>query len=127
MRQQKKNIIIKKNFKIPISEQINYILEIEVKNIYNKYIISKENYINKNLENLKFKKYKKKKRYTNVQVKNIKSENNKSFNRIFYKSAIGMLIYLSKCTKPDISFAVHKATRNLENRTITDWIIILIY
>jgi len=38
-----------------------------------------------------------------------------------------MLIYLSKCTKPDISFAVHKATRNLENRTITDWIIILIY
>jgi len=66
MRQQKKNIIIKKNFKIPISEQINYILEIEVKNIYNKYIISKENYINKILENLKFKKYKKKKRYTNV-------------------------------------------------------------
>jgi len=62
----KKNIIIKKNFKIPISEQINYILEIEVKNIYNKYIISKENYINKILENLKFKKYKKKKRYTNV-------------------------------------------------------------
>ena len=40
MRQQKKNIIIKKNFKIPISEQINYILEIEVKNTDNKYITS---------------------------------------------------------------------------------------
>ena len=31
-----------------------------------------------------------------------------------------MLIFLSKATRPDISFAVHKAVRNSENPTITD-------
>jgi len=58
---------------------------------------------------------------------NIKGENNKPFDRTVYKSAIGMLIYLSKCTIPDISFAVHKAARNSENPIITDWIKLLIY
>ena len=32
-----------------------------------------------------------------------------------------MLIYLSKCTKPDIAFSVNKAARNSENPTVSDW------
>ena len=32
-----------------------------------------------------------------------------------------MLIFLSKATRPDISFAVHKVARNSENPTMTDW------
>jgi len=53
---------------------------------------------------------------------NIKSENKKPFDITTYKSAIGSLIYLAKCTRPDISFAVGKAARNSENPTISDWI-----
>jgi len=32
-----------------------------------------------------------------------------------------MLIYLSKCTRPDIAFSVNKAARNSENPTVSDW------
>jgi len=31
------------------------------------------------------------------------------------------LIYLSKCSRPDIAYAVNKAARNAENPTISDW------
>jgi len=112
--------IIKNNFKISKSEQINYILGIEVKKIDNKYIISQVNYINKILENFNIKYTRKV--GTPCVADNIKGENNKPFDRTVYKSAIGMLIYLSKCTRPDISFSVHKAARNSENPIITDWI-----
>eukprot|EP00833_Pecoramyces_ruminatium_P006475 jgi/Orpsp1_1/1180507/evm.model.c7180000073688.1 len=50
------------------------------------------------------------------------SKNKEPFDKTTYKSAIGMLIYLSKCTRPDIAFAVNKAARNSENPTISDWV-----
>jgi len=52
---------------------------------------------------------------------NIISENNVPFDKTTYKSAIGMLIFLSKATRPDISFAEHKVARNSENPIMTDW------
>jgi len=52
----------------------------------------------------------------------IKSENTKPFDKTVYKSSIGMPIYLSKCLRPVILFAVHKATRNSKNPTVSDWI-----
>ena len=36
-------------------------------------------------------------------------------------SDIGALIFRSKCRRPDITFAVHKAARNCEEPTISDW------
>jgi len=36
-------------------------------------------------------------------------------------SDIGALIFRSKCRRPDITFAVHKAARNCEEPTIIDW------
>jgi len=47
--------------------------------------------------------------------------NDKSFDPNTYKSVIGSLIYLAKCTWPDISFAVHHAARQCENPTYADW------
>jgi len=32
-----------------------------------------------------------------------------------------MLIYLSRCSRPDIAFAVNKASRNSEEPTVSDW------
>jgi len=50
------------------------------------------------------------------------SENKQVFDKTTYKSAIGMLIFLSKCTRPDIAFAVNKAARNSESPTVSDWV-----
>ena len=47
--------------------------------------------------------------------------NDKPFDPTTYKSIIGSLIYLAKCTRPDISFAIHHAARQCENPSFTDW------
>jgi len=39
----------------------------------------------------------------------------------FTKGDIGSLIYLSKCTRPDIAFTVNKAARKCEYPKISDW------
>jgi len=61
------------------------------------------------------------KRKTPCTGDNTISENNKPFNKTINKSAIGSLIYLSKCTRPDITFSVNKAARKSEKPTISDW------
>jgi hypothetical protein len=61
-----------------------------------------------------------KKRKTPCTGDNKISENNKPFDIAIYKSGIDSLIYLSKCTKPNIDFAVNKASRKCENPTILD-------
>ena len=52
-------------------------------------------------------------------INNITNKN--LFDPTTYKSAIGSLIYLAKNTRPDISFAVHKAARHCENPLYEDW------
>jgi len=115
------NIInkIKQKFKISKCEPINYILGIKIeKNNFN-YSISQKHFINIILN--KFNINNMRKVTTPCVGDNIISENNDPYDKTTYKSAIGMLIFLSKATRPDISFAVHKAARNSENPTITDW------
>jgi len=117
-----KNIIkkIKNNFKISKAEPINYILGIKVEKEDNKYYISQTGFIEKLLKSFNIQYTRK--TYTPCVGDNTKSENDKPFNITTYKSAIGSLIYLSKCTRPDIAFAVSKAARNSEKPTISDWI-----
>jgi len=110
---------IKENFKISNSGDLNYILGIEIENNNNIYYISQKNYINNILERFNINNIKKSK--TPCTGDNVKTENKKEFNKTIYKSAIGALIFLSKCTRPDITFAVHKAARNCEEPTISDW------
>ena len=110
---------IENNFKISKSGPIDYILGIKVENNNNIYTISQINFIDNilnrfNINNLR-------KINTPCVGDNIKGENNKPFDPTIYKSAIGMLIFLSKCTRPDIAFAVNKAARNSEHPTISDW------
>ncbi len=38
-----------------------------------------------------------------------------------FKSAVGSLMYLARCTRPDIAYAVGKVARNSENPTLDDW------
>ena len=60
------------------------------------------------------------KRNTPCVGDNLKSENTNPFDKSTYKSAIDMLIFLSRCTRPDKAFAVHKA-RKAKEPTISDW------
>ena len=46
---------------------------------------------------------------------------NKKFNEKLYRSAIGNLLYLGVCTRPDIMFAVSRAARKNKNPTLEDW------
>jgi len=49
-------------------------------------------------------------------------ENNdiKEFDKTLFKSAVGSLISLSRCTGPDISFTVSKVSRCSEHPTFAD-------
>jgi len=96
---------IKNNFKISKSGLIDYLLGIKNKT----YSLSQTQFIDNILKTFNI---------TNQRVRktpfdgdNTKSENNQPFDKTKYKSAIGMLIYLSKCTRPDIAFSVNKAAR----------------
>jgi len=109
--------IIKSKFKISNSEPIKYLLGITIEKVNFNYYISQKNFIDNLLSNFKIPINSKSKTpctFTNNQ-------NEKPFNPTTYKSAIGSLIYLAKNTRPDISFAVHKAARNCEKPTFYDW------
>ena len=110
--------LIKNNFKISNCERINYLLGIKVEKKGKKYSISQTNYIENILT--KFKVNNTRKAKTPCTGDNI-NENNNLFDKTTYKSALGSLIYLAKCSRPDICFAVSKASRNAEKPTISDW------
>ena len=95
----------------------NEIFGIKVENNNFRYSVSQTNYI----ENVssKFKVHNTRKAKTPYTGDNV-NENRNPFDKTTYKSALGSLIYLAKCTRPDISFAVNKAARNTENPTISD-------
>jgi hypothetical protein len=38
-----------------------------------------------------------------------------------FQSLVGSLLWIARCTRPDISFAVHKATRHTHQPRTTDW------
>ena len=115
------NIItkIKEKFKISNCGPAEFILGIKIEKQKNKYIISQNSFINNILDKFNIKEMRKRK--TPCTGDNTISENNKPFNKTIYKSAIGSLIYLSKCTRPDIAFSVNKAARKSEKPTISDW------
>ena len=38
-----------------------------------------------------------------------------------FQSLVGSLLWIARCTRPDICFAVHKATRRTHKPTLQDW------
>lgn len=115
------NIImkIKNEFKISNCEPTRFILGIKIEKEGNSYSISQTHLI-KNLL-LQYKITNIKKSRTPCTGDNNISENKRPFDITTYKSAIRSLIYLAKSTRPDISFAVHKAARNSKKPTVSDW------
>ena len=38
-----------------------------------------------------------------------------------FQSLVGSLLWIARCTRPDISFAVHRTTRKTHKPTLKDW------
>jgi hypothetical protein len=121
----KENVIInikeqiKMNYNIKYIGEVDFVIGIKFERQSDGYIIHQRGYLRELLN--KF-------RLTNcAPVRNMKPlENkelrNKKFNETFYRSAIGNLLYLAICTRPDILFSVNQAARKSKNPTMEDWI-----
>lgn len=48
-------------------------------------------------------------------------EAKKPFDQNLYRQAVGSLLYLSKCTRPDVTYAVNQVAKNMEKPTQEDW------
>ena len=110
---------IKIKFKISKCGAVDGILGINVRlEKHFTYSISQENFIMNLLDKYNICNVKKSK--TPCTGNNSISENETPFDKTIYKSAIGALIFLSRCTQPDISFAVNKAARKSEEPNLSD-------
>jgi len=105
---------IKNKYKISKYGPAKYILGINIEKHNSSYYIHQENFIDNLLINFKINNLRK----TNTPCtgNNNISENKEPFDSTVYKSALGSLIYLAKCTRPDISFSVHKAAKNVKTQ-----------
>ena len=110
---------IKRKFKISKYNHADYLLGIRIESGNHKYSISQEQLIEDILQKFNIKNTRKVKTPCTGEDKNLKED--KPFDKTTYKSAIGALIYLGRCTRPDISFSVGKASRNSENPKYSDW------
>jgi hypothetical protein len=52
----------------------------------------------------------------------LKEDDQEEISKTYYRQAIGSLLYLSKCTRPDITFAVNQVAQRVENPIKSDWI-----
>ena len=111
--------LIKNKFKISKCSPVNHILGITVEPTEYGYNISQKKYINDILK--RFKINENQKSSTPCVGENIKEINNEPFDNSIYQSAVGSLIHLAKCTRPDIACAVNKASRKNKNPNMTDW------
>ncbi len=50
-----------------------------------------------------------------------KEDSNEVSDQTQYRQAIGSLLYLSKCTRPDITYAVNQVAQKVEKPTKSDW------
>jgi len=110
---------IKKNFKVSKCSEADYILGINIEKENSSYVISQIQLINDILQKFKVKNIRKSK--TPCSSISNSAKNNEPFDKTTFKSAVGSLIYLARCTRPDITYAVGKIARNSENPTIADW------
>ena len=109
---------IKEYFNIKDIGEVDFIIGIKFEKCGDGYIIHQKHYIKDLL--IKFK------LVNSPPTKNLKPIEDLALRKercdeTLYRSAIGNLIYLAICTRPDIIFAVSKAARRNKNPTLEDW------
>jgi len=109
---------IKNIYKIKDIGEVDFVIGIKFEKQKNGYILHQKGYIKELIERYNLSNTK--------PVRNLKPVNEiknryKAFNETSYRSAIGNLLYLAVCTRPDIIFSVVRAARKSKNPTIEDW------
>jgi len=110
---------IKRKFNIKDIEDVEFVIGIKFNKIKDGYILHQSRYVNDILNKFSTDSY------IRTTKNHIPKENpqlrTKKFNETKYRSAIGSLLYLGICTRPDILFAVSKAARKSSDPTMEDW------
>jgi len=113
---------INNEFKLSDIGPVDYIIGIKFIKLKDGYFIHQLQYINKILDRFNIDNYRE---ISNVMFEENKDLRNKSFNSKIYMQAIGSLLYLAMGTRPDIIFAVSKASRKNQKPTYEDWFNVL--
>jgi len=113
---------INNEFKLSDMGPVDYIIGIKFIKLKDGYFIHQLQYINKILDRFNIDNYRE---ISNVMFEENKDLRNKSFNSKIYMQAIGSLLYLAMGTRPDVMFAVSKASRKNQKPTYEDWFNVL--
>jgi len=109
---------IKNIYKIKDIGEVDFVIGIKFEKQKNGYILHQKGYIKELIERYNL--------LNTKPIRNLKPVNEiknrcKAFNKTSYRSAIGNLLYLAVCTRPDIIFSEVRASRKSKNPTIEDW------
>eukprot|EP00833_Pecoramyces_ruminatium_P006363 jgi/Orpsp1_1/1180395/evm.model.c7180000073227.1 len=109
---------IKRKFNIKEIGDVDFVIGIKFEKYENGYFLHQERYINDILNKYNID--------NNKKVRTLKPlENEKlrkrKFDETVYRSAVGSLLYLAICTRPDILFSVSKAARRSSDPNYEDW------
>ena len=110
--------LLTKYFELSDLGEIKYIIGIQFEKLKDGYLIHQEKYTNYILNKFKFNELKPISNMMPTQDIKLKE---KLFNTKKYQQVIGSLLYLATCTRPDILFAVVKASRNASKPSLYDW------
>jgi hypothetical protein len=112
--------LLQSQFKMTDLGEMKYFLGIEVNRTSSSVTISQKKYITEMLEKFGMADCRKTDTPAVPTVKTFESPPLDS--SVPYRQAIGALNYLSTCTRPDISYAVHFVARSMQNPTENDWV-----
>jgi len=111
--------LLKKHFNITDIGNVNTIIGIKFEKEKDGYLLQQKRYVENMLDKYDINKYK---ISSNMIPEKNEKLRKKKFNITRYQQAIGTLLYLALCTRPDIMFAVNKASRRSKDPTYEDWL-----
>ena len=109
---------IKEKFNIKDIGDVEFVIGIKFTKILNGYILHQSRYINDIFNKYNISSLLPTKNLIPIENPELR---NKPFDETKYRSAVGSLLYLAICTRPDILFAVSKASRKSSKLTLEDW------
>ena len=110
--------LLKDKFDITDTGYVDFIVGIKFVKCKDGYLIHQKRYLNDIFKKFNIDKLKP---CSNMIPINNKKLKEKSFNSTKYRQAVGNLLYLAICTRPDILFSVSKASRKNQNPNYEDW------
>jgi len=113
---------IQRKFNIKDIGDVEFVIGIKFTKTLNGYILHQGRYINDILNKFDINNLTPVKNLMPLVNPNLRT---KKFNETKYRSAIGSLLYLAICTRPDILFAVSRASRKSTDPNLEDWMNVL--